>query len=512
MAIPIESVPLLDTAAGVIHVRRPADGSPLEDVKIHDATQVTEIAARLRQAQVEWEGIGVRGRTEWLSRMRQWLLDNEDRLIEISREEGGRVRNEPLLETILMVEVIDYYTRVASKLMSPKRVRGASPLVLGKRFTVNRSPYPLVGVIGAWNFPLLLTFGDAIAALFAGSAVLLKPSEVTPLAVRELVRGWRDEIGAPPVLDILLGGGETGAALVDAADFIQFTGSVATGKRVAQRAAETVTPISLELGGKDPCLVLDGANLNRAVNCAVYGGFANNGQVCMGFERVYVEAGVYDEFVERVVAKVKSLRSGIDDHSDIGALTSAPQIDIVDAQVRDAVAKGAKVLTGGHRMNRPGTWYAPTVLVDVDHSMTIMREETFGPVLPIVRVADVDEAVCLANDSEFGLSATIFADTTKRAEQIAARLEVGAVNINDFLANMTCAELPQGGWKNSGIGSRASASGLLKFTRTKVISSSWLPAMDSEPNWFPYTPTRWRIFRGAARLVHGRGLGRLGIS
>ncbi|MRH93603.1 aldehyde dehydrogenase family protein [Nocardia sp. SYP-A9097] len=492
MASPSKSRPILDTEAGLIHVRRPADGG-------------------LRDAQREWERIGVKARTKWLLRMRQWLLDNEHRLVEISRQEGGKVRNEPLLETILMVEVIDYYARVAPKLLSPKHVRGASPLVLGKRFTVDRSAFPLAGVIGAWNFPLLLTFGDAIPALFAGSAVLLKPSEVTPLAVRELVRGWH-EIGAPPVVEVLLGGGETGAALVDAVDFVQFTGSVATGKKVAQRAAESVTPVSLELGGKDPCLVLAGANLERAANCAVYGGFANNGQVCMGFERVYVETSVYDEFVERVVAKVKSLRSGIDEHSDVGALTSAPQIDIVDAQVQDAIDKGAKALTGGYRMDRPGTWYAPTVLVDVDHSMTLMREETFGPVLPIVRVADAEEAIRLANDSEFGLSATVFAASTKEGERIAARLEVGAVNINDFLANMTCAEVPQGGWKNSGIGSRASEYGLLKFTRTKVVSSSWLPAMDSEPNWFPYTPTRWRIFRSAARFVHGRGLGRLGIS
>ncbi|WP_280260189.1 aldehyde dehydrogenase family protein [Nocardia abscessus] len=500
----------LDTEAGLIHVHRPADGTHITDLPLQQAVHVAECAARLRAAQPEWERIGVRGRIKWLARYRQWIVDNTDRLISIGAEEGGRVRNEPMLETTLMVELIDYYSRSAPKLLEPKRIRPRSPLVLGKKLTEYRHPHQLVGVIGAWNFPMLLTIGDALPALFAGAAVVLKPSEVTPLAVRELIRGWQ-HIGAPPVLEAVYGGGDIGVAVVDEADFVQFTGSVATGVRVLERAAATITPVSLELGGKDPCLVLAGANLERAANCAVYGGFSNNGQVCMGFERVYVEDSVYDRFVDLVVAKVRALRSGTDDNSDVGALTFAPQLDTVDTQVRDAVAKGARLLTGGHRIDRDGTWYAPTVLVEVDHSMEIMREETFGPVLPIMRVADAQEAIRLANDTEFGLSASVFAGDVQRAEQVAAQLEVGAVNINDFLINMTCVEAPQGGWKRSGIGSRGSDYGLLKFTRTKVVAHSRIPTGDSEINWFPYTPGRRKAFRGAIRLFHGRGFGRFGF-
>ncbi|MEV6213360.1 aldehyde dehydrogenase family protein [Nocardia sp. NPDC051833] len=494
-----------------LKIHRPADGTLIEEIVAHDAAHVDAVAQRLRTAQVEWARIGAKGRAVWIKRYRKWLFDNATRLIEIAMEEGGRVRNEPTLETTLIPEIIDYYLRVTPALLEPRPVRGSSPLTFGKRYTVHRSAFPLVGVIGAWNFPLLLTLGDAIPALLAGSAVALKPSEVNPRVVIEAVRGWREDIGAPPVLDVLIGGGEVGSALVDAADYIQFTGSVATGRRVAVRAAENLIPVSLELGGKDPLIVLAGADIARAANCAVYGGFANNGQVCMGFERVYVHESAYDEFVDRVVTKVRQLRSGVDDHSDVGALIHPPQLQIVDRQVRDAVDKGARILTGGNRIDRPGNWFEPTVLVDVDHSMAVMREETFGPVLPIVRVADADEAIHLANDSEFGLSASVFAATVAEGKRVADRLDTGAVSIDDFVANMVCADVPQGGWKKSGVGSRLSETGLLKFTHTKVVAANWIPTLDNDVFWFPYTPARRAVFGAAARLIQGRGSGRFGL-
>jgi betaine-aldehyde dehydrogenase len=503
------SSPVIDKDAHLIHVYRPADGTHLADVKSHTAADVAARAKQLRNAQTGWEQLGVRRRAEWINRYRQWILDNTDRLLKICAEEGGRPINEPMLETTLLVEVIDYYSRTAPKLLAPKRLRPHSLLVAGKKLVEHRHPHPLVGVIGAWNFPLLLTVGDALPALFAGSAVLLKSSELTPIGVRALVEGW-SEIGAPPVLDVVDGDGNVGAALVGAVDFIQFTGSVDTGRKVAHQAADRLIPASLELGGKDSCLVLSGANLARAARCAVYGGFANNGQVCMGFERVYVQDDVYDEFVSRVLDSVQRLRCGVDDNSDVGAFTSPAQIDIVAAHVEDAVAKGARIVTGGHRVDRAGNWFEPTVLVDVDHTMTVMRDETFGPVLPIMRVSDAEEAIRLSNDTDFGLSASIFAATTEQAERIASRLEVGAVNINDFLINMTCAEAPQGGWKQSGIGSRAGTYGLLKFTRTKVVAENRVGFSDNEINWFPYTPTRRRIFRTAVQLVQRRGLDRIG--
>jgi acyl-CoA reductase-like NAD-dependent aldehyde dehydrogenase len=490
--------------AGMIRVHRPVDGTVIEELAIDDATKVAEAAARLRAAQVDWERIGVEGRTRWLQRYRAWVLDNADRLGAIMEAESGKVPAEAHFESTILLDGIDSYRKTAPKLLKPKHVRGSSPLMLGKRYTVVRSPFPLVGVIGGWNFSLLLTLGDAVPALYAGAAVLVKPSEFTPLVVREAVRGWR-EIGAPPVLEMVVGGGDTGTALTDAVDYVMFTGSAATGKRVAQRAAETTTPVSLELGGKDPAIVLRSADVKRAANCAVYGAFANNGQMCISLERFYVEAPIYEEFVERVVAKVNSLRSG----TDLGAMTTARQVEIVDEHVRDAVAKGARVLTGGTRRGGSGNWYEPTVLVDVDHTMKVMTEETFGPVLPIMKVADAEEAVRLANDSPYGLSSSVFAGANEEGERIAALIDAGAVNINDYAVSSMSMTAPMGGWKQSGIGSRSGDHGLLKYTRVKVITAPRLPVVPAnELFWFPYTTTRTGLIRRGARLIYGKGKSR----
>ncbi len=514
MTTTAKTPPLIDTRRGLLHVRRPADGSVLEDVVIDPPSVVAQRAAGLREAQPAWENLGVHGRTRWLNTYRDWLLDNTDRLAAIMQEEAGKVRTEAVLEQSWLHDIINTYARKAPKLLADKHIRASSPLLLGKRFTLVRRPHSLVGVIGPWNFPMVLCLGDGLPALFAGSAVLLKPSEVTPLAVRAAVAGW-SEIGAPPVLDIVMGAGETGTALIDEVDFVQFTGSVATGHRVAELAAQTVTPVSLELGGKDPMIVLKGANLARAANCAVMGGFGNNGQVCISTERVYVEAPVYDEFVERVVAKAKALRSGFDGaeiSADVGAMTAPAQIGIVEDHVRDAVANGARILTGGKRADRDGDWYEPTVLVDVDHTMKIMTEETFGPVLPIMKVDDEDTAVAMANDSEFGLAASVFAGSPRDGERIARKLDAGTVNVDDYAIAAMCIDVPMGGWKHSGIGQRGGDHGLLKYTRQKTISAPRIPTAASEIWWFPYTPAKQRAVALATRLVNARGLARFGAA
>lgn len=500
----------------VIHVLRPADGSLLVDIEADSPARVVAVGAALRQAQPEWEQLGIRGRTRHLVALRDWLLDNESHILDLMQAEAGKVRAEAALELNWVLDIINTYAASAPRLLSDHSVRPHLALLAGKKFTVARRPYPLVGVIGPWNFPLVLCLGDGLPALFAGAAVLLKPSEYTPVAAREIVRAWNEEIGAPPVLDIVIGAGETGSALVDTVDFVQFTGSARTGHLVGERAMKTLTPCSLELGGKDPFIVLADSNLTRAANCAVVGGFGNNGQVCIATERVYVESSVYEEFVDMVVARVKALKQGVDGPqigADVGAMTTAAQIDIVAAHVEDAVAKGATVLTGGKRVDRPGNWYEPTVLVDVDHSMKVMVEETFGPVLPIMRVADEAEAVRQANDTEFGLAATVFSGDVKRAERVARLIDAGTVNVNDYGIATMCIDVPMGGWKQSGLGSsRSGDHGLLKYTREKSISSPRLPTLDGEPWWFPYTPSKQRVVAAALRLSHARGLRRLGMS
>ena len=364
-------------------------------------------------------------------------------------------------------------------------------------------------MIGPWNFPVVLTFGDAIAGLLAGAAVLFKPSEVTPLGLREVVHGWREEVGAPPVVDIVFGVSETGTALVDEVDFVQFTGSVATGRRVAQRAAARLIPYSLELGGKDPVIVTRDADIDRAVNGIAWGAFVNSGQVCVSLERAYVEEPVYEDFLQRLAAKVASLRQGQDGgrvEMDVGAMTTPRQTEIVAAHVEDARAKGARILTGGRRADRDGEWYEPTVIADADHSMTVMRDETFGPVLAVMKVRDVDEAVRLANDSPYGLASSVFAGDAADAERIARRLEAGTVNVNDACVAPMCIDVPMGGWKQSGIGARNGPYAMLKYTRAMTLCSPRFPTTKDEIGWFPYTERKSRTITRLYRFFNARGL------
>lgn len=509
-----KTIPRKPPVPQTLRVVRPADGSLLAELPVTDPAQVHAKAEALRAAQPAWEEMGVAGRARHLANLRDWLLDNQERMLELMQAEAGKVRADAIIELGWMGDIVNTMAARSSKWLADKQVHPHLPLLATRRFTVVRRPFPVVGVIGPWNFPTVLCAGDGIPALFAGAAVLLKPSEITPLACTEVVRAWREEIGAPPVLDIAIGAGATGSALVDAVDFVHFTGSVRTGQLVAERAAKTVTPVSLELGGKDPFVVLRDSNVRRAANCVVLGGFGNNGQICVATERVYVEAPVYDEFVARVVANVEALRQGIDGPhigAELGAMTSAAQVDIVEEHVRDAVEKGARVLTGGIRQDRAGNWFAPTVLVDVDHSMKVMVEETFGPVLPIMKVADAEEAIRLANDSEFGLSATVFSGDVKRGEQLARRIDAGSVNVNDYGATTTCLDVPMGGWKKSGVGSRSGATAVTKYTRTQSIASPRVPVLDSEAWWFPYSPLKQGVVEWGLRFLNARGLRRVGV-
>jgi hypothetical protein len=357
---------------------------------------------------------------------------------------------------------------------------------------------------------------DIPPALAAGCAVLLKPSEVTPLSGVEFVRGW-SEIGAPPVLGLATGYGATGAALIDNVDYLQFTGSTATGRKVAVACAERLIPFSLELGGKDPAIVLADADLDRAANGVTWGALFNSGQVCVSTERIYVEAPVYNEFVAKLAAKVRDVKQGQEagqDYTyDIGAMATGAQRDIVDRHIAESVAAGATVLTGGKPTGQ-GTFFQPTVLTDVTQDMACIVEETFGPTLPVVKVADEDEAIRLANDSVYGLSATVWTGDVKRGERVARRLECGAVNINDAMTNVFAFGLPMGGWKESGFGYRAGGpNGIIKFCRQQAITAPRLPTQKSEMLWYS-SPKKQGLFALAAMrafAAHGwRRIGRKG--
>ena len=284
-----------------IEVRRPVDGSLIRELEVDQPSRVAEVVASARAAQPEWEAIGFAGRRRWLESLRDWILDHQDELDDRMQEESGKVRADAALEAFYLLDAINFWCDRGPRFLADEAVTPHVPLLRHRSGAkISYHPYPVVGVISPWNFPLILSLGDGIPALVAGCALVIKPSEFTPLTLMELVRAWKEDLGAPDVLDVVNGQGETGGALVDACDFIQFTGSERTGKIVMKRAADTLTPVSLELGGKDPMIVTSDADIDRAANAAAFGGLLNTGQICLSIERVYVEEPVYDEFVDKL--------------------------------------------------------------------------------------------------------------------------------------------------------------------------------------------------------------------
>jgi acyl-CoA reductase-like NAD-dependent aldehyde dehydrogenase len=505
---------VVDSGTEAITIQNPATGLAVGSVPIDSAETVAAKARALREAQPEWEAMGPRGRRKWMLKWQEWILDNAEHITEVLMSETGKSRSDAHIEPIAVADMINYWSGHAEEFMKDKNVLGHTMLYRIKKLTVHYRPQPVVGVITPWNFPFAMPGLDIPPALAAGCAVLLKPSEVTPLSAVEFVRGWK-EVGAPPVLDITTGYGATGAALPAVCDMIQFTGSTGTGKKVAVACAERLIPCSLELGGKDPAIVLADADLDRAANGITWGGFFNSGQVCVSVERVYVEAPVYDEFVAKLADNVRKLAQGSETDGgftyDLGAMATDAQVGIVQRHVDEAVAAGAKVLTGGKPTGK-GTFFEPTVLTDVTHDMSCITEETFGPTLPVIKVADEEEAIRLANDSVFGLSATVWTGNTARGERVARRLECGAVNVNDALSNVFVFGVPMGGWKESGVGARAGgAYGITKFCRQQAITSPRLPTQKSELLWYSASKKQAQFAVAAMRAFGAHGLRRFGI-
>src|SRR5271166_5919675 len=436
-------------------------------------------------------------------------MDNAENIVAtICSETGKTYEDAEFAEIAYAANAFGLWAREASSYLSDERVKSSQLLVKGKKLILRYRPLGLIGVIGPWNYPLTNSFGDCIPALAAGNSVIMKPSEVTPLTSLLLAEGLR-ECGLPEnVLQVATGRGATGAALIEQVDMIMFTGSTRTGTKVAETAARRLIPASLALGGKDPMLVLADADVERAANFATYYSMQNAGQTCISIERVYVEEPVYDEFVAKVSEKVRALRVGAPrgpGSVEVGAITFPPQLQTIEDHVSDALDKGAHVLVGGNAVQPGGgRFYEPTVLVDVDHNMKIMTEETFGPTLPIMKVADSEEAVRLANDSPYGLGSSVFTRDTERGEQIARRLQTGAANVNDAMINYTVLELPMGGAKASGLGSRHGAGGIRKYASQQAIVVTRM-GMKKELFMYPYKPRTSRLLARLFKLLYGRG-------
>ena len=467
------------------------------------------MATRGREAQPAWEALGFEARGRIMRRAQRWMFDNAQRVLDAVVQETGKTYEDAQIADFgYTASALGFWAKEGPKYLADERVPSwNNPIAIGKKLIIRYAPVGLVGVIGPWNYPIANSFGDCIPALMAGNSVILKPSEVTPLS-SFLMAEMLEACGIPEnVFQIATGDGGTGAALIGQVDCVMFTGSSRTGKAVMKAAADALVPCYLELGGKDPMIVCADADLDRAANAATFFSMNNGGQVCISVERCYVEAPVYDEFVAKVTDNVRSLRQGVPTDIgtvDVGAVIFPPQLDIISDHVRDAVDKGARVLTGGHAGSGPGRFYEPTVLVDVDHTMKCMTDETFGPTLPIMRVADVEEGVRLANDSDYGLQASVWTKDVDRGEAVARRIQAGVVCVNDAQVNYTALNLPMGGWKTSGLGTRHGAAGIRKYTKVQSLLIT-KRALKREPFMYPYSARQTKLLRGMLKFFYGRG-------
>jgi succinate-semialdehyde dehydrogenase/glutarate-semialdehyde dehydrogenase len=414
-----------------------------------------------------------------------------------------------MMEIFASCDSLSYYPKHAEAILRPEKRRLHGMMRFMKQLRVNYRPLGVVGVISPWNGPLILSLNPSVQALMAGNAVLVKPSEVTPFS-GALLGQLFEGAGLPDgLLTILTGDGETGAALVEAGvDKISFTGSVTTGRKVGEACARQLIPCTLELGGKDPMLVCEDANLDFAAGGAIAGAFLNAGQYCCGTERVYVAEGIADAFTEKVLARVSELRQGGEGEFDIGAIFWDRQLEVIERHVDDAVSKGAHALAGGRRNpDLDGLYYEPTVLTEVNHDMLVMRDETFGPVLPIMRVRDMEEAVHHANQTTYGLAASVWTQDKRRGIELAKQIRSGSVCINDMAVTYGVPEAPFGGLRNSGVGQVNGLVGLRGYAHAQpILIDRW--GGRQVAGSYPYSFEKDASMQRVIRILYGSPLGR----
>ena len=488
----------------------PATGEVLGELDSAGPTEVRAAVGRARGAQPDWSAWGVGNRVRVLRRFQEILLAQKSDIARRITQEAGKPLVEALLTEVLVVlDAARFLIDNAFAILREEKLPHGNLVMKTKSGRILHEAYGVIGIISPWNYPFSIPATESLAALVAGNAVVLKPSELTPLIALHLQALLR-EAGVPnDVFQVLAGEGATGAALVGSEiDKLVFTGSVATGRRIAQIAAERLLPVVLELGGKDPMLVLEDADVDVASSGAVWGAFVNAGQTCLSVERCYVHRSLYPMFTDACSEKARKLRvgNGMDPATEIGPMIHERQVRVVESQVGDAKQRGARVLAGGTRLRELGpTFFAPTVLAEVDHDMRVMQEETFGPVLPIASFRDDAEAIRLANDSDYGLAASVWTRDRARGERVARQIDAGTVMVNDAVSCFSISEAPHGGVKSSGLGRTHGRWGLEEMVRVKYVDSDLVPRM-KKIWWFGYGGGFVGEMEGFLDLLYARSL------
>lgn len=476
----------------------PATGEFLWDVLMFSKQEVEEEILKAKSAQKQWGDAKLRKRARILIKFRKNLIRRMDKMIEVIEQETGKTEMDAIVEIFIAANHLNYVAKKGRRYLKGKR-RSTGVMKL-KKAHVAYLPYGVVGIIAPWNYPLILTVVPLAHTLIAGNGAVLKPSEHTQKTA-ELMREIAVDSGInEDLFRIVSGGSRAGGALVESenTDLICFTGSTEVGKNIIKKCADRLKPFILELGGKDPMIVSEDADLERAANGALWGSLHNSGQTCISVERIYVVEPVHEKFIARLQEKIKGIEQGAG--RDVGAMVVPEQIGVIEDQLRDAVEKGAKILHGGKRRAGNGQFFEPTIIAEVDHSMKIMREETFGPVISVMKVKDMNEALRVANDSGYGLSCSLWSRKKKKARGIAKRIQAGSACINDVNVNYEISSLPYGGFKESGIGKVHGPEGIRAFTRQQSIATDRL-GMKRELWWYPYSKRTNNLFKSLIRLM-----------
>jgi succinate-semialdehyde dehydrogenase/glutarate-semialdehyde dehydrogenase len=497
------------TAPATLESLNPATGASLGTVALTAPRDVQAVVDEVAKVQPFWAQLTLRDRARYLLRAAQVLIDESDEIRDLIVAEQGKPRNEAFsMEILPTIDALNWIANQGQEILADEKIEMPQLFLKTKRSSFTYEPLGVIAVIAPWNYPWSIPFGEVALALMAGNGVVVKPASLTPL-IGERIRHVFERAGVPEGLVRVIHGPGTGAALVESSvSKVFFTGSVETGRGVGEACARRLKGAVLELGGKDPMIVLPDADLEHAVAGALWGGFANAGQTCSGIERVYVSREISERFIAGVVRGARALRVGdpIGWDTEIGPMVSHEQFELVRELVDDAVASGATLLCGGGVEQPPpgcaGDFYAPTVLTGVTHEMRIMREEIFGPVLPIIVVDSEDEALALANDSEFGLGASVWTRDRSKGERIARELESGMVWINDHMFSHGACQCSWGGVKESGLGRTHSKFGLYECVNIKL--RVWEPSTIRNPWWHPYDETLGKALKQTAAVLYGR--------